>query len=504
MKFMAFFPWHDSSIAAFDGQKIRYLKTERDTGIKHDSFFNGWPPNPPIGSNEERKITVCKQKILEACEKWNFTPDAIAFCGISHCKDENTLWEQRSPIFGLSVPTFCLDHHFAHALSCWPVCDRVNYGVVVDGVGDHRVTHKIIKNPQNINQSEVVFYSKQPSLAGMLKSIGVSMGLSGMTIDYAGKIMGAQSYGKAKQVDFAETLSLLDVVSSTIPENKKFGDVEYNDWLATMHKVGTDRIFELFKKTCPSPNIVSFSGGCAQNTVLNSELYNYYNGSLFIPPHCYDGGLTLGCIEFLRQYYKQDPLPKTNFPYWQDDVVDENPTNQTIDLIVDALCENKIVGWFQGRGEIGPRALGNRSILMNPAIPDGKDKLNNQVKKREHWRPYAPSIIEEDCSEWFECEKSEYMLRTIKAKKPDRVPAVVHIDNTSRIQTVTRKSNEVFYKLLCKFKERTGIPMLLNTSLNTGGKPIFSTKSQCVEMIETTEIDMVCYGDSILTKHKHL
>ena len=503
MKLMAFFPWHDSSIAAFDGNKIKYLKTERDTGIKHNSFFNGWPPNPPVGSNEQLKVETCKRKLREACDKWNFTPDAIAFCGLSYCKDENTLWEIREPIFGFNVPTFCLDHHFAHALSCWPVCSNVDYSVIVDGVGDHRVTHKIIKNPQTIEKAKVVFHSKSVSLAGMLKAIGISMGLTGMTIDYAGKIMGAQSYGKADPIHDLE-IDLLELVQRTVPKNDKFGSTIYNNWLATMHQVGIDRIFNMFNKFCPPPNIVSFTGGCAQNTVLNSKLHSHYNGQFFVPPHCYDGGLTIGCIEFLRQYYKQEELPKNNFPYWQDDIVEDKPTEKTIDFVVQALCQNKIVGWFQGQGEIGPRALGNRSILMNPTIVNGKDILNEQVKKREFWRPYAPSIIEEDCSEWFECNVSRHMLRTIKTKNPEAVPSVIHIDNTSRVQTVSKQSNELFYILLSKFKDKTGIPMLLNTSLNIGGQPIFSTKKQCVEMIGNTEIDMICYGDSILTKPKQL
>ena len=138
---------------------------------------------------------------------------------------------------------------------------------------------------------------------------------------------------------------------------------------------------------------------------------------------------------------------------------------------------------------------------MNPTIKNGKEILNSKIKKREFWRPYAPSIIKDDCEEWFECNSSDYMLRAVKVKKPHLIPCVSHVDGTSRIQTVSHVSNPLFYKLLNEFKKKTGIPMLLNTSLNVGGQPIFSCKKQCVQMIENTEIDAICFGNSIITKN---
>ncbi len=508
MKFIAFYGWHDASVAGFDGSEIKYMKIERITGIKHDSFFDGWPPSKPVGSDERLKTETAIKFIKLACEKWNFEPDAIAFCGFGYCKNEFTLWEERPRIYGFNVPTFCLDHHYAHALSVWPVCDSdISKSIIVDGVGDYSKTHKVIQHPNDIYKAKVLYQTSQPSLSSMLIEAGYKLGLKGARIDFAGKVMGAQSYGHPSDLNYND-YDIDDINLTEIVKNSNltsyFGEPEFNNWLATMHKIGIYTIINLFKRYCLLNERISYTGGCAQNSVLNEMLYQYYGDNLFIPPHCYDGGLTLGCIEFLRIYYGQDKFSNINFPFWQEDDLKEIPSEETIDEVVDMLIQKKIVGWFQGRGEIGPRALGNRSILMSPILENGKDIINNKVKKREFWRPYAASVLEEECKKWFHCNSSKFMLRAVKVRddKIHKIPSVSHIDNTSRIQTVSSESNKLFYNLIDKFNKKTGIPMLLNTSLNTAGQPIFSNKDQCVNMINETEIDVICHGNTLIKKIK--
>jgi carbamoyltransferase len=247
------------------------------------------------------------------------------------------------------------------------------------------------------------------------------------------------------------------------------------------------------------------SGGCAQNTLCNEQLSQVYR-SLHIPPHCYDGGISLGCLEFLRLYYGQKPFSNQGFPYWQTDEHPGEVSDGVIHQVARLLAEGKIVGWFQGHGEIGPRALGHRSILIDPRLQNAKDVLNQRVKHREHWRPYAPSVLARYAETWFDLDRpSPYMLRAVRGREGyrDQIPAVIHEDGTSRVQTVedaTAGEQSPFSRLLGSFHEQTGIPLLLNTSLNAGGSPIFSTPQQCLELFQATDLDAMCIGDTLLVK----
>ena len=233
-------------------------------------------------------------------------------------------------------------------------------------------------------------------------------------------------------------------------------------------------------------------------------LYNNFN-NLYLSPHCYDGGMSLGCLEFARILFDLPKLTIYNFPYIQAVKGLEFPEESTIDKIVDLLVEGKIIGWMQGSGEVGPRALGNRSILMHPGIKNGKNIINAKVKHREYWTPFAPSVLEEHASEWFEIkEPSPYMLRAVKAKKSKskEIKSVVHEDLTSRIQTVNKDQNPLYYKLINKFYTKTGIPLLLNTSLNAGGSPIFAHMQQVEQFFNDSNvnIDAICVGNKLMIK----
>ena len=163
------------------------------------------------------------------------------------------------------------------------------------------------------------------------------------------------------------------------------------------------------------------------------------------------------------------------------------------------LLENKIIGWFYGRSEYGPRALGNRSILANPTF-DNKDYLNKEIKNREWWRPYAPIIMQEYLTTYFDVcfEKSPYMMFSGTLKK-DNVPGITHVDNTARIQTVNKKFNEKFYNLINEFYKITGIPMLLNTSFNCQ-EPIVEYYVEAIRTFNNTALDILVIDKYILRK----
>jgi len=165
------------------------------------------------------------------------------------------------------------------------------------------------------------------------------------------------------------------------------------------------------------------------------------------------------------------------------------------------ISEQNVVGWYQGRVEWGPRALGNRSILADARNSKMKDILNEKIKHRESFRPFAPSILEEHTSEYFELDiPSPYMLLVAKVKKPEKIPAVTHVDGTGRLQTVSRKANPLYYDLISEFYKLTGVPVIVNTSMNVKGEPIVNTPVQCYNMLKKTEMDYLVMGNYLISK----
>jgi carbamoyltransferase len=167
------------------------------------------------------------------------------------------------------------------------------------------------------------------------------------------------------------------------------------------------------------------------------------------------------------------------------------------------IANGYITARFAGRAEHGPRALGNRSILCDPRPADMKDYLNERVKHREGFRPFAPAVLEEDAGEWFDiAERSPYMLRVVQVR-PDRrhhIAATVHVDGSCRVQTVAIADNPGFHQLLRAFKQLTGVPVVLNTSFNIAGKPIVETPRDAVECFAGTDIDILALGPVVLSK----
>jgi carbamoyltransferase len=168
------------------------------------------------------------------------------------------------------------------------------------------------------------------------------------------------------------------------------------------------------------------------------------------------------------------------------------------------IADGNVVGWYQGRSEWGPRALGNRSILANPAIATMKDTLNAKIKRRESFRPFAPSVLREDAATYFEqTVNSPFMMHVVRIRQEwrSRLPAVTHVDGTGRLQTVDAEGNPQYHRLISAFKRRTGIGMVLNTSFNEN-EPVVDTPEQAVACFTRTEMDALCLGRLILRKPK--
>ena len=165
------------------------------------------------------------------------------------------------------------------------------------------------------------------------------------------------------------------------------------------------------------------------------------------------------------------------------------------------ISQGNVVGWYQGKMEWGPRALGNRSILADPRNPKMKEILNEKIKHRESFRPFAPSILEEFTKEFFDIDVfSPYMLLVARVKQPEKIPAVTHVDGTGRLQTVSKTSNPLFYNLINEFFRITGIPVIINTSMNVRGEPIVNTPEQAYNMILKTDMDCIVMGKNLIFK----
>ena len=178
----------------------------------------------------------------------------------------------------------------------------------------------------------------------------------------------------------------------------------------------------------------------------------------------------------------------------------DNVAEETADI----LAQDKVIGWFQGRMEFGPRALGARSILASPIHAEMQARLN-EIKDREDFRPVAPVVLEEEAADWFNgAGVSPFMLFVydVRPDKADRIPAVRHIDGTARIQTINRDQNPLYYDLLKAFQARTGVPVLVNTSFNTRGEPIVCTPRDAVESFWTSPLDALVIGSFLLTRSR--
>jgi carbamoyltransferase len=168
-----------------------------------------------------------------------------------------------------------------------------------------------------------------------------------------------------------------------------------------------------------------------------------------------------------------------------------------------AIADGKIVGWFQGRMEWGPRALGNRSILADPRNPAIKDVLNAKIKRRESFRPFAPSILREEVAEWFETDDDVPFMMKVFQVRPnyrEQIPAVVHVDGTGRLQTVHKETNPRYYRLIEHFREITGIPLVLNTSFNEN-EPVVCFPEEALECFLRTEMDLLVLGNFCISRN---
>jgi carbamoyltransferase len=266
------------------------------------------------------------------------------------------------------------------------------------------------------------------------------------------------------------------------------------------------------------------AGGVALNCVANGRVAREAGfDNVWIQPAAGDDGIAIGCayygwLEILKQrrdfvmdhsyvgkrYSDKEAaveLKKFLVRIQVDAVKSENVCRDTAKL----LADQKVIGWFQDRSEFGPRALGNRSLIADPRKPEMKDILNSRVKHRQAFRPFAPIVLAERMKEVFEGDEDSPFMLIAKPVRPewrDKIPAIVHVDGTARVQTVREATNPMLYRLLKEFEALTGVPVLINTSFNIKGEPIVETPQDAVNCFLTTGVDHLVIHDTIVSKNK--
>lgn len=296
----------------------------------------------------------------------------------------------------------------------------------------------------------------------------------------------------------------------------------HKDLAASVQKHCEDVIFHILNNLQKKTGMknICIAGGVAQNSVANGKvklMTNFEN--VYIPSAGYDAGTAIGSAQWLyyqilgfnsREFVKsayfgahysdseiENVLKDHRVNYKKFDTDDE-----LINYTADLLANGAVIGWFQGRTEFGPRALGNRSVLVHPGRKDAKDLINSKIKRRESFRPFAPSILREYVSEYFEQDDDVYFMEKVFMIRPEKrplIPAVTHVDGSGRLQTVHKDISPKYYKLIEKFKQKTGLPILLNTSFNEN-EPIVNHPKEALDCFLRTEMDALVMGNLVVKR----
>ena len=469
---------HDASVSLIkDGDILFAGHAERYSKQKNDWYINNSLVNDALSYGAPDAIAYYEKPLLKASRLF--------------LKGGSGDWKPQFNIKG--IPRKSFNHHYSHACAGYYTSSFTDAAIVVlDAIGEYNTStiwvgegEKIkLKFKQNYPVSFGLFYSAFTKLIGLMPN----------QEEYI--MMGMAAYG-----DWRRYYKEID---SYFP---KYYDQSYNfhkgitDWVlpinekdrfdiaAAVQVVYEQRLIDFMqmaKQLTGKTNLV-FMGGCALNSSANTLLWKIFK-DIWIMPNPGDAGSSLGAAAAL---YGKHINWKS--PYLGYDMGGEYPVNQ----ILEELKTNKIAAVATGRAEYGPRALGNRSILADPRDPNIKDKVNT-IKQREQFRPFAPVVLEEFASEWFDMDfASPYMQYTVRCKQPDKIPSVVHEDGTSRVQTVNKDQHPGLHMLLRKWYWDTGCPVLLNTSLNIKGQPLLNDRQDAIDW-------QVHYRYNILTGNNSL
>ncbi len=454
-----------------------------------------------------------------------------------------------------------VEHHFAHLTSTFftsPFEESVILSI--DGFGDFLSTMWGFGKGNNVEVDDYVTF---PHSLGMLyQAITQYLGFANYGDEY--KVMGMAAYGEPKFIDEIKQLikpvengkfelnidyfnhpiegvsmefdggypTIGNVFSKKMinllgDQRSKEDPVEqkHKDIACSLQKVYEETLIHILKhlnKKYPHTKKLCLAGGCAQNSLANGKITSLTDfDSVWIQPAAGDAGGALGAAlavsnqelnekrhimhsPSLGQSFSNNEIQKVlnnyNLEEFNYIFIEEN--EQLVDKISELLIDGNVIGFFHGAYEWGPRALGNRSIIVDPRIADMKGLLNEKIKKRESFRPFAPSVLREHVSEWFEKDEDVPFMThvfNIKNDKKSIIPAVTHEDGTGRLQSVTKDFNLRYYEIINDFFLKTGVPMILNTSFNEN-EPIVSTPKEALECFLRTNMDVIVLENHIILR----
>ena len=557
--------YHDSAAAVLkDGKVIAAVEEERFSRIKFDDGFpklaiNWCLKEAGISAENIDSIAFYDKPVLKF-ERLLDNYIGVAPRGLLSFLDvipkwiHKRLWvkdEINRHLKGFKGEIIFPEHHMSHAAHTFFTSPFDEAAILtVDGVGEWSTTTfgtgkdtdvKLI-NDIRWPHSVGLFYSAFTYFLGFKVNEG----------EY--KLMGLSSYGEPKYYDKIMS-ELIDVKNDgSIHLNMKYFAFTYDKYMTNQNfsdvfgippRKHDEKVEQIHFDIGASAQLVledillkmvnhvynktkmknlCLGGGVALNGVANYRILKegpFEN--LHIPPSPGDAGSAVGCAQYLYHCHAKNKRVVEESaeritdniyvgPEYSNDEIksflDKNKISydflereQLLKNSAKLIAEGNIVGWYQGKMEWGPRALGNRSILADPRDEKMKDVLNEKIKHRESFRPFAPSILEDYISEYFDMDRpSPYMLFVAKVKKPDKIPAVTHIDGTGRLQSVSKEVNPLYYDLINEFYKLTDIPVIINTSMNVMGEPIVNTPEHAYNMILKTDMDYLVMGNYLVRK----
>ena len=545
---------HDSSAALLDnGKIISAIEEERLSRVRHCINY------------DNSKYTLDKEATYFDTHFLNLSNYSIKskinklkkyFFDYFSVEDNEIEMTIGSNLLGSPVPLenyINIDHHLAHAAHAFFSSPYEEAAVlVVDGSGNESQGRfdtisfflgkgnkiKLLKKVTGkIEHHTNTIIALSNSIGVLYQNASV---MCGFGVFGAGKLMGLASYGtpkyysdlmklcvKNKGLYNIDNVGIYKKILEILETQRDKNTVQ--NLAASVQKMTDVMVLyyvEELKKLTKQKNLC-FAGGVALNGTSNYKLLKHSGfKNIYIPSAPGDGGISIGSA--LYGYYqiqgnrrllnKNTPTPYLGYEYKNSDILKsikkfdkkisyrELSNDLLIDQVTNYLIENKIIAWFQGSSEFGPRALGNRSLIASPMFSKNKDRLN-KIKSREFFRPVAPVVMEGDLKRYYSVNKNTnlfmYMLfnLTVKSKKiQEIIPAVVHVDKTSRVQTLNKKQNKFFYQLLENFKKKTGTGMLINTSFNIGGEPIVETPDQAITTFLKSVLDYLVLNNFLITR----
>ena len=545
-----------SNILSFQLKDL-FQSEKLKNSLQYKNFSTACPEKEKVANNSLASTGYLDTYVmLERWKKGASLNEIAMFDASSLLENENIKNGFHYPVSislrGKSIAGYFINHHIAHAASCYYSSGFQNSAIIThDGFGNGVGYH-----------SGLVLYGKDNnlyplspnhlSIGSLYKSVAIMLNLGGFG---EGKLMGLAPYGKPHffHQDFVENwfgvgrrfkkanqLILWKEHCLTTAQNMGYdmsalGDKDkITDPINVDIAASTQKLFEecylyaahmshgLLAKSGIGTNNLCLTGGTALNCPANTKIYNEGPfDNVFIEPSCSDDGLAVGSALYLYHHIQDNKLSlKTNStfisPYFgrkikEDEIVEAlkifeskiiyKKSNDTTKQAAQDVFSNKVIAWYEGKSEVGPRALGHRSLVSNPTYKDNWKRVN-KIKEREWWRPFAPSVLEEEADKWFTKMPfpSPYMLFTGQVINSEKIPAITHVDNSSRIQTVNKSSGQ-YYQMIKEFYKLSKIPLVMNTSFNGPGEPIIETPEQALKFLLNTDLD-VLYIDGYRVQKK--